>query len=361
MTWTVQDYQFMSLAIQLARRGRYTCDPNPRVGCVITRDNQLIAEGWHALAGKAHAEINALNAISDASNATVYLTLEPCSHHGRTPPCTDALIEANVKEVIIAMIDPNPEVSGNGIKKLEAAGITVKQGLLEAESCKLNPGFIKRMTTGKPSVRCKLAMSLDAKTALSNGESQWISCPESRRDVHNLRAGSSAILSSAETVLKDDPLLTARDIDFEFKQPVRVIVDRKLKTPATAKIFVQKGKTVIYTETENSKAIEGTGADIICLPPSPSWLSDVLMHLAKEYEINEILVEAGSTFSGALIEAGLVDELIVYMAPVLLGHDANPLLKLKSLTRLSDAIQLDIMDVRHVGKDLRLSFKLKND
>ena len=192
MTWTKQDYQFMSQAIKLARRGKYTCDPNPRVGCVIVRENQLIAEGWHAVAGEAHAEINALNSIADVSNCKVYLTLEPCSHHGRTPPCVDALIDAGVSEVIVAMIDPNPEVSGNGIKKLEAAGIKVSQGLLEAEAQKLNPGFIKRMQQGKPYVRCKMAMSLDARTALANGKSQWISSEQSRKDVHKLRAGSSA-------------------------------------------------------------------------------------------------------------------------------------------------------------------------
>ena len=359
MTWTVQDYHFMSLAIQLARRGRYTCDPNPRVGCVITRNNQIIAEGWHAVTGEAHAEVNALKSVDNVSGATVYLTLEPCSHHGRTPPCVDALIKAKVKEVIIAMMDPNPAVSGNGIEKLEDVGIAVKKGLLEAESRKLNPGFIKRMMTGKPYVRCKLAMSLDARTALSNGESQWISCPESRRDVHRLRAGSSAILTSVETVLKDDPLLTARDIDFEFKQPVRVIVDRKLKTSPTAKVFSQTGKVIIYTESDNTSGLEYADADMMTLPASDSWLSDVIMHLAKEYEVNEIVVEAGSTFSGALIEAELVDELIIYMAPVLLGHEANPLLKLKEFNQLSDAIQLELNDVRQIGKDLRLSYKLK--
>ena len=218
----------MSLAIQLARRGRYTCDPNPRVGCVITKDQQVLAEGWHAVTGEAHAEIHALSMCNDAFNSTVYLTLEPCSHQGRTPPCVEALINAKVNEVLIAMVDPNPAVSGSGIKQLEESGIIVRQGLLEAEAGKLNPGFIKRMTSAMPHVRCKMAMSMDARTALANGESQWISSVEARRDVHRLRAASSAILTSVDTVIKDDPSLNARDLEFDVKQPVRVIIDRQL-------------------------------------------------------------------------------------------------------------------------------------
>ena len=351
----------MSRAIQLAKRGRYTCDPNPRVGCVVSRDNQLIAEGSHAIAGEAHAEINALNNSNDAAGSTVYLTLEPCSHHGRTPPCVEALINAKVSDVIIAMEDPNPLVAGSGIKKLENAGINVRQGLLEIEARKLNPGFTKRMTQHLPYTRCKMAMSLDGRTALSNGESQWISSELSRRDVHRLRAASSAVLTSVETLIKDDASLDARGLDFEFKNAARVIVDRTLKTPTQAKIFSIPGQIIIYTENDNDErihALEKCGAEVVCLEESESWLKDLFMHLANEFEINELMVEAGSTFSGALIEQGLIDELIVYMAPVLLGNDANPLVKLKQLEKLSEAKRLEIIDVRQIGKDLRFTLTI---
>ena len=352
----------MSRAIQLAKRGRYTCDPNPQVGCVVSRDNQVVSEGWHAIAGEAHAEIKALKECGDAAGSTVYLTLEPCSHHGRTPPCVEALINAKVSNVMVAMIDPNPLVAGSGIKKLEDAGIGVKQGLLENEARKLNPGFIKRMTQHLPYTRCKMAMSLDGRTALANGESQWISSELSRRDVHRLRAASSAVLTSVETLIKDDASLNARDLDIEFKQAARVIVDRTLKTSNQAKIFSIPGQIIIYTEHENNERIhelEKFGAEVVCLAKTKSWLQDVFLHLAKEFEFNELMVEAGSTFSGALIEQGLIDELIIYMAPVLLGNDANPLVKLKQLEKLSDAKRLNITDVRQVGEDLRLTLTLQ--
>ncbi len=361
MTWTAQDFQFMSHAIQLAKRGRYTCDPNPRVGCLLTKDNQIMAEGWHAVAGEGHAEINALKNCSDASGCTVYLTLEPCSHHGQTPPCADALINAGVSNVVVAMVDPNPSVSGSGITKLENAGISIRQGLLEEEAHRLNPGFIKRMTFGLPYTRSKMAMSLDGRTALANGESQWISSEQSRRDVHRLRASSSAILTSAESVIHDDPSLNARELDFYFKQEVRVIVDRQLKTPTKAKIFTIPGKIIIYTQNDNKdriKEFENMDAEVVVLRSSPIWLKNVFSHLAKEKEINELMVEAGSNLNGALIEQGLIDEMIVYMAPLLLGHDANPLLKLKKIESLSLAKDIEIKDVRQVGKDLRFTLAL---
>ncbi|GJM05123.1 MAG: riboflavin biosynthesis protein RibD [marine bacterium B5-7] len=351
----------MSRAIQLARRGRYSCDPNPQVGCVVSRENQIISEGWHAVAGQAHAEINALNNCDDVSGATVYVTLEPCSHQGRTPPCVEALINAKVTDVIIAMVDPNPLVAGSGIKTLENAGINVKQGLLEAEARKLNPGFIKRMTKHLPYTRCKMAMSLDGRTALANGESQWISSKLSRRDVHRLRAASSAVLTSVETLIKDDAVLNARDLDFDFKPAVRVVVDRALKIPEQAKIFSIPDQIIIYTESDNDariNEIKQIGVEVVRLPRSESWLKDVFIHLANEFEINELLIEAGATFSGALIEQELVDELVVYMAPVLLGNDANPLVRLKQLEKLNDAIRLEIVDVRKVGKDMRFTLTL---
>lgn len=365
MTWESQDYQFMSRAIQLAKRGHYTCDPNPRVGCVITKENQIIAEGWHAVSGEAHAEINALNQCEDATNSTVYVTLEPCSHHGQTGPCVEALIKANVKQVNIAMSDPNPLVSGSGVKQLEKSGIKVRQGLLENEAVKLNPGFIKRMSHILPYVRCKMAMSVDGRTALENGDSQWISSKQSRRDVHRLRAASSAVITTSETILKDDASLNARDLAFDIKQPLRVIIDRQLKVNKEAKLFslpsAEAGNVIIYTELENDGRFnEIENVDIVTINNSASWLSDVFSHLAKEYEVNDVMVEAGASFSGALIEAGLVDELIIYMAAILLGNTAQPLLKMKTLNKLSDANKLNLIDVKRIGEDIRLSYQIKN-
>jgi len=363
LTWTAQEYEFMSRAIQLAKRGRYTCEPNPRVGCVISKDNQLLAEGGHIIAGEAHAEINALKQCNDASDATVYITLEPCSHHGRTPPCIEALIKEKVKEVIIAMRDPNPLVSGAGIKQLESAGIRVRQGLLEAEAAKLNPGFIKRMNSELPYIRCKMAMSLDGRTALSNGDSQWISSEQSRRDVHHMRAASAAIMTSVDTLIKDDASLNARELGFEVKQPIRVIIDRQLKTPIQAKLFSiagnVSGQIIIYTEQKSSvrvSELEERGASVISIEKSESWLREVVSHLAKEYEVNDVMVEAGATFSGALIEAGLVDELVIYMASFLLGDSAQPLLKLQPLEKLNAAKKMKLSDVRKIGQDLRLTY-----
>lgn len=363
MTWTAQDFQFMSQAIKLARRGHYTCDPNPRVGCVVTKNNELLAEGWHAVAGEAHAEINALNDCEDASGSTAYITLEPCSYQGRTPPCVNALIKAQIREVIIAMVDPNPAVSGTGIKQLQAAGITVKQGLLEAEARKLNPGFIQRMTLGRPYVRCKVAMSVDGCTALANGQSQWISSEASRRDVHKLRANCSAILATAESVIQDNALLNARGLSFDFKQPIRVIIDRELKLSKQLKLFSTPGKVIIYTQQKDNETIselEKVGAEVIILPQSELWLEGMFSHLAKEYEINDVMVEAGATFTGVLIDADLVDEAIIYMAPMLLGHDAQTLFKLNKLDKLSEAKQLEMLDVRQIGKDVRLTYNFKN-
>lgn len=365
MTWSTQDYQFMSRAIQLAKHGHYTCDPNPRVGCVIVKDDNIIAEGWHAISGDAHAEINALNQCDDASDAIVYITLEPCSHHGRTPPCVDALLKSNVKQVNIAMSDPNPLVSGSGIKKLEEAGIIVKQGLLEVEANKLNPGFIKRMTSGLPYLKCKMAMSLDGRTALANGDSQWISSSESRKDVHRLRAANSAILSTADTVIKDDATLNARDLGFVVKQPLRVIVDRKLKLSSKEKLFKsdgnEAGKIIIFTEVENKERsieLNEAGAKVISIAASKLWLKEVMSFLAKEFEVNEIMVEAGATFTGSLLESELVDELIIYMAPMILGETAQPLIKLKGLEKLADTKKVDLIDLRQLGDDIRLTYKI---
>ena len=345
----------MATAIKLARRGRYTCQPNPQVGCVISKAERQLASGWHIYAGEAHAEINALQSLKEsARDATLYVSLEPCSHHGKTPPCIDAIIDAGISRVVIGMADPNPLVSGKGIHALREAGISVEQGLLENDARNLNIGFIKRMQTGRPFICCKLAMSLDGRTALANGSSQWISSEESRRDLHNLRAESAAIVTSAENVIHDDPMLTARNLTFTHMQPVKVILDRELRTPANAKLLSDSVKTVIYTERTDIQS--ALAADIIQLPPSANWLAQVFEHMATEYEINTCLIEAGSQLSAALLDAGLIDQLLVYLAPKLLGSDAMPLFSFTGLEQLQDAYELRLEDIRQLGNDIRLCY-----
>lgn len=347
----------MSRAIQLAWRGRYTCHPNPRVGCVITREGRILGEGWHAITGEAHAEVNAMANAGDISSSRVYLTLEPCSYQGRTPPCANALIEAGITEVIVAMLDPNPRVAGKGVKLLDDAGIQTQVGLMETEARKLNPGFCKRMEQGLPYTRCKMAMSVDGRTALANGNSQWISSAASRRNVHYLRASSDAILTSVETVIADDPSLTVRDVDIECRHPLRIVLDRQLKMPATAKLLELEGKTVIYTASNGEHSLSRDNVDVVCVANNTDWLREVFTHLAKNYEINEVMVEAGSNLFAALLNAGVVDEVIVYMAPSLLGSDASPLVNLSGITELNDAVKLSLSDVRQLGNDLRLTYK----
>lgn len=351
----------MARALRLARRGRYTAAPNPSVGCVIAKDRRILAEGWHAVAGGPHAEINALNRSTEVRAATVYVTLEPCSHQGRTPPCAPALIKAGAGRVVAAMRDPNPRVAGRGIAALVAAGIPARAGLLEAEARALNPGFIKRMTRGLPYLRLKLALSLDGRTALANGASRWISGPEARQDAHRLRAASAAILCGVATVLQDDPRLNVRGVPFAYKPPLRVILDRGLRCPPRARLFKAPGGVVIYTQHEApgpGQRLQEAGAEVVTLPPSADWLGDVLRHLAATYEINDIMTEAGARLSGALIEAGLADELILYVAPKLLGHEARPLLHLPRLETLRDVIEAAPQDVRQLGPDLRLTYRL---
>ena len=359
--WTAKDYQFMSQAIQLAKHGQYTCDPNPIVGCVIIKNDSVVSEGWHAMSGQPHAEINALNACENSDDSTMYITLEPCSHHGRTPPCIDSLVDAKLKKVIISMVDPNPKVSGNGIRELKNSGIEIKQGLLETQARKLNNGFIKRMTSDLPYIRCKMAQSLDGATALANGNSQWITSPEARRDVHYLRAASSAILTSAETIARDNPLLNPRNLEFDFKEPIRIIVDRNLRTSEKSRIFDYKGKIIIYTqiESDNYKKFRDYDVDIVYISKSDTWLNDICKNMAKEYEINEVLIESGATFSGAMIDAGLVDELVIYMAPKLFGNESLPLFRLKIINEIEDTMEFEYTDIRKIGKDLRLIMKLK--
>lgn len=357
-----QDSVWMAQALRLAERGLYTTSPNPRVGCVLVRDGMNVGEGWHERAGQPHAEIHALHAAGEAARgATAYVTLEPCSHHGRTPPCADALIAAGVSRVVVAVQDPNPQVAGEGIAKLRDAGIAVDCGLMEAAARELNIGFFARMTRGMPWIRSKTGMSLDGRTALANGVSQWITGPAARRDVQHWRARSCAVLTGAGTVQADDPQLNVREID-AGRQPLRVVLDSELQTLPSGRIF-QGGGTLIYTAVQDAEKIailERAGATVQVLPDGAGQvdLSAVLRDLAQR-GINEVLVEAGSTLNGALLRAGLVDELLLYVAPQLLGDAARGIAQLGELTALEQRIDLAWQDVRQVGADLRIVARVK--
>ncbi|MFI3136875.1 MAG: bifunctional diaminohydroxyphosphoribosylaminopyrimidine deaminase/5-amino-6-(5-phosphoribosylamino)uracil reductase RibD [Methylococcaceae bacterium] len=353
-----QDAIFMARAIQLARLGRYTTDPNPRVGCVLVKDAQIIAEGWHARAGQGHAEVVALQQIETAQGATAYVTLEPCSHFGKTPPCCDALIAAGVARVVVAMQDPNPLVAGAGLKKLQAAGITVDAGLMQCDAEQLNRGFIKRMRTGLPFVCTKLAMSLDGRTAMASGESKWITSSQAREDVQRLRAASSAILTGINTVLSDDPALNAR-VDFPVTQPVRVVLDSRLAMPVHAKMGALPGRSLILTGSIDQvkiKALQAVGFEVHTLPLKNARLdlTAVLVFLGQQ-QINDVLVEAGATLNGALLAEGLLDEGVVYMAPSIMGDAGRGLFSMPQLQRMLDKKNVQWQDVRRVGADLRLT------
>lgn len=355
---TQQDAIYMARAIGLAKKGLYTTDPNPRVGCVLVKDNVVIGEGWHVKAGQGHAEIEALKAVSDAKGATAYVTLEPCSHHGRTPPCCDALIKAGVSRVVAAMQDPNPLVAGRGLERLKAAGIEVSCSILEQDAQALNRGFIKRMTENRPFVRSKLAMSLDGRTAMASGESKWITSAEARSDVHKLRAQSSAILTGISTVLADDPALNARLGD-EVVQPIRVVLDSQLKMPVTARMASLSGRSLILTcsqDKQRRQALQQAGFEVYGLAENEGRLdlNAVLDFLASQ-QINEVLVEAGAVLNGALLAENLVDEWIVYMAPCVLGDQGRGLFTVPGLQQMSDKKSFHLCDVRQVGPDLKLT------
>ena len=355
------DYRWMARALTLARRGLYSADPNPRVGCVLVREGAIVGEGWHERAGEAHAEVIALAAAGrQARGATVYVTLEPCCHYGRTPPCTEALLHAGVARVVAAMRDPNPQVAGQGLAILREAGVAVDCGLLEAEARAINPGFIQRMTQDRPFVRLKLAMSLDGRTALASGESQWLTRDAARQDVQRLRARSSAILTGIGTVLADDPGLNVR-LPEVSRQPLRVILDSDLRTPPTARTLQLPGSVLIFTavaDLDRQAPLQQAGAAIVVVRKAGQGLDlpAVLAELARR-EGNEVHVECGPTLSGAWLQAGLVDELVIYMAPLLLGDQARGLFQLPALTRMSERTELDVLEMRAVGKDWRLRLR----
>lgn len=361
------DTTYMQRCIELALQGEFSSKPNPRVGCVIVKDEEIIAEGWHQIAGEVHAEVHALNqAKHSVEGASLYVTLEPCSHHGKTAPCCDAIIAAGISKVLYGMIDPNPEVAGKGVNKLEAAGIEVVGPLLAEKCAELNPGFIKRMTTGLPYVRCKMAMSSDGRTAMASGESKWITGEAARQDVQLWRARSSAIISGIETVIADDPSLNVRLNEVEVKQPIRVICDSQMRLTAEAKILKTPGDVLLasavekkfkITETQEAKLEQvyfSNDEDKIDLPA-------LLKFLATEKECNEVLIESGSTLAGAFIKAGMVDEIILYMAPKLLGHNGLPLFTIPGLESMADQIALEYSDVSLLGNDCRMLVRVLNN
>jgi len=364
MDWSSEDHRFMARAIQLAKRASYHVHPNPKVGCVLVKDNKVIAEGWHHRAGDVHAEINTLLLAGDeARDSSCYVTLEPCSHTGKTPPCINALIEAGIKDVTVAMADPNPRVSGQGIRTLEQAGIRTRTGLLQAQAEMLNPGFLKRMRSGMPFVRCKMAMGLDGRTALANGVSKWITSETSRRDVHKLRARSSAILTGVDTILSDDPSMTVREIDTDGYQPLRVIMDSQLRISKNAAVLEQTGRTVIFTISDSRQKkieLEQAGAVIIKCNETNSRVDmhEALGYLAAELEINEVIVEAGPTLAGHMIEQGLIDELIIYAAPLLMGDSARGLFTLPCFKNMEECPGLFITDISRIGDDVRITAKI---
>jgi len=355
------DIRHMTRALELARRGLWTTDPNPRVGCVIADGERVIAEGWHEHTGGPHAEAIAITAAGGAAcGATAYVTLEPCCHHGRTRPCADALVAAGVRRVCYAIRDPNPSVNGGGAARLAAAGIEVSGGILAAAARALNSGFLSRMERGRPWVCLKLAASLDGGTALANGQSRWITGNAARADVQQLRARSSAIMTGSATVLADDPRLDVR-LPGATRQPMRIVLDSGLRTPASARILAPPGMALLLTVSDDAgrhAALEAAGARIERLPAAADGLdlAAVMQHLAG-LEVNELLVECGPTLAGALLAGRLVDELVLYLAPALLGADARPLARLPRIATLADRMELSVADLRRVGRDLRITLR----
>ena len=336
----LQQKEHMYRCIELAKNGIHTCKPNPRVGCVIVKDEKIIGEGWHKKTGGDHAEIMALkNCEVNPEGSVVFISLEPCTHKGRTAPCIEALIDAKVSKVIFSSLDPNPKVSGKSIDILSVAGIEVSHGLLEEESSELNIGFFQRMKRNRPFIRSKIGSSLDGKIALSNGESKWITSAESREDVQNLRARSCAMMTSNQTVLLDDPSLNVRINNFsDDDQPLRVVIDSSMQCTGNEKIFQLPGETMIHSKRVDEALFE---------------------HLAS-IEINNVLVEAGPRMNGALLELNLIDELIIYMAPCILGPDAIDMFDSPVIKKLSDRYSFAIKDLTLIGPDMKITLRKEN-
>ena len=363
-----QDYKFMQRAISLAKRGHFTTSPNPRVGCVIVLNGEIVGEGFHHKTGQGHAEVYALKQAGiKAKGATAYVTLEPCSHYGLTPPCAEALVKAQVSHVIAAMVDPNPKVSGRGLEILAAAGITSQFGLLEQDARALNPGFIRLMTTQLPYVRCKLAASLDGKTAMANGESQWITSAEARTDVQRLRAQSCAVICGADSVIFDQARMNVRwhalgelkrdYAEADIRQPIRVIIDGQNRLSPDLAIFQEASKILLIRHTIENDQLWPHFVEQVLIDKAENSehinLSLLLMYLAKQ-GMNDVLIESGGQLSGAFISQDLVDELILYQAPKLMGNDGKGLVNMPAVVQLSEAKNLEIKDIRMVGKDIRL-------
>jgi len=363
---SVLDASYMARALELARKGVYSTHPNPRVGCVIVRDGEVVGEGWHVRAGEPHAEVHALRQAGDkARGATAYVTLEPCSHHGRTPPCADALVNAGVARVVAAMQDPNPDVAGRGLLRLMSAGIAVQSGVLEGEARALNKGFLKRMEHGLPYVRVKLAMSLDGRTAMASGESQWITGPEARSAVQRLRAQASVVLTGADTVLADNARLTVRPDELGLnaeltalavtRPPLRVLIDGRLRVPLDAPFF-KAGNALVATCAAASarERYSDEGHELLALPSSGGHvdLRKLLVELANR-GVNDVLVEAGPKLAGAFTRLGLVDEFQIFVAGKFMGSSARPLLDLP-LAQMSESLELKIVEMRAVGNNWRV-------
>jgi diaminohydroxyphosphoribosylaminopyrimidine deaminase / 5-amino-6-(5-phosphoribosylamino)uracil reductase len=361
METVTDDYRWMARALELAKRGYYSTRPNPRVGCVIVKGNKVIGEGFHYRAGEAHAEVHALQAAGEgAAGATAYVSLEPCCHTGRTPPCTAQLIAARIARVVCASSDPNPRVAGAGVEQLRAAGITVIEGVMSAQAAQLNRGFISRMERLRPFVKIKLGMTLDGKIALASGASEWITGAAARADVQRLRAESGAILTGVGTVLADNPSLNLRDLSYDTagQQPLRVVIDSRLRSAPTSRIFHLPGQVLVFTASDDEAQIARLHATGAIIEPCAHGrlgieLNAVLARLA-EYEINDVLVEAGPTLVGALIRERLFDELIIHMAPKLFGNTARDGFKLPPLSLIDDALALEFVEVRRLGSDLRI-------
>ncbi len=367
--FSAADHRFMARALQLARKGLTTAHPNPRVGCVLVRADTIVGAGWHERTGAAHAEVNALAMAGiEAAGATAYVTLEPCAHQGRTGPCTRALLDAGVAQVICAMEDPSAHASGRGLSQLAEGGMKVASGLMRAAAETLNAGFLSRVRRGRPFVRLKIACSIDGATAMHDGRSQWISGAASRADVQRLRAMSGAILTGIGTLLADDPLLTVRPPESSIeepplrepllRQPLRAIVDSKLRTPPRSRLLTESGQIAIFCLDDSGRSeLESAGARVFQVPAAPGGvdLSSVLALLADEYLVNDLLVEPGSALAGNLLAAGLVDELVIYQAPHIMGSETRGMFNTPEWTRFGSGQPLEIIDVRRVGPDTKIT------